>query len=80
MSQQTKTFKVVGSNTMHCSGCETAVKFALQHLPGIKKVDANYKTQGIGLTFDAAVVDLERVEQELDWIGYQVEETDNDEP
>jgi copper chaperone CopZ len=74
---QTKILKVVGRNTMHCSGCETTVKFALRQLPGVHKIDANYKTQLIQLTFDPQSVALEQVRQELDWIGYRVEEATN---
>ena len=71
---QTQTLKVVGSNTMHCAGCETSVKFALQQLPGIETVDADYKTQLVHLTFIPEIVSLRQMKEELDWIGYEVEE------
>lgn len=74
MTMQTKTLKAVGRNTMHCGGCESTVKFSLRQLPGIEKVEANYKTQRIRLAFDPQAVTLERVRQALDEIGYQVEE------
>jgi len=77
MTMQTKTLKVVGRNTMHCGGCESSVKFTLKHLSGVEKVEANYKTQLIRLTFDPQAVALEQVRQELDGIGYQVEEAEN---
>lgn len=73
---QTTTLKVIGQNTMHCAGCERAVKFALQQLPGIARVDASYKTQLIRLSYDPQAVSLAQVRQSLDWIGYQVEEVE----
>lgn len=71
---ETKTLKVVGDNTMHCGGCENTVKFALKQLAGVEAVEASHKTQQIELTFDPQLLKLDRVSQELDWIGYQVEE------
>jgi copper chaperone CopZ len=71
---QTQTLKVVGSNTMHCAGCENSVQFTLQQLPGIETVTADYKTQLVHLTFVPKTVSLQRVKEELDWIGYEVEE------
>lgn len=72
MTTETKTLKVTGEQTMHCGGCERTVKFALKQLPGVRQVEASHKTQLINLTFDSEALDLERVRQELDWIGYQV--------
>ncbi len=76
MTIEQKTLKVTGNQTMHCGGCESTVKFALKQLPGIQQVEANYKTQLIDLALDTEVLDVERVYQELDWIGYQVAETE----
>lgn len=76
MSKQQKTLKVIGDNTMHCGGCENTVKFALKQLKGVEAVDASHKTQQIELTFDPQVLTLGRISQELDWIGYRVEEVD----
>jgi copper chaperone CopZ len=61
---------------MHCGGCENTVKFALKQLLGVQTVEASHKTQLIELTFDAQAIDLKRVQQELDWIGYQVAEVE----
>jgi copper chaperone CopZ len=74
MSTQTTTLKVTGQQTMHCGGCESTVKFALQQLTGVQQVDASHKTQLISLTFDSETLDMGRIRQELDWIGYQVAE------
>ena len=74
MTTETKTLKVIGKQMMHCGGCEQTVKFTLNQLPGVQEVEASHKSQQIDLTFDPQVVDIERVHQELDWIGYQVDE------
>ena len=76
MTFETKTLKVIGEQKMHCGGCERTVKFALKQLPGVQTVEASHKTQLIELSFDPQVVDLKRVQQELDWIGYQVAEVE----
>lgn len=75
---ESKTLKVIGEQTMHCGGCENTIKFALKRLPSVQEVEASHKTQLIHLTFDPHALDLERVRQELDWIGYQVAEVQED--
>lgn len=76
MADEIKILKVVGEQSMHCGGCENTVKFALKQLPGVQTVEASHKTQLIQLSFAPQVVDLKRVQQELDWIGYQVTEVE----
>lgn len=78
MTIQTKTLKVTGKQTMPCLGCENTVKFTLTQVSGVHDVEANYKTQLIRLTFDLQSADLERIQQELDWIGYQVTEAETE--
>ena len=76
MTIETKTLKVTGEQMMHCNGCENTVKFTLKKLSGVQEVEANHQTQLIKLTFDPQVLDLEKMHQELDWIGYQVAEVE----
>ncbi len=76
MAMESITLKVIGEQMMHCGGCENTVKFALKQLPGVQQVEANHGTQLIALTFDTEELDLERVRQELEWIGYQVAEVE----
>ena len=78
MTTQTKTLRVTGEQTMHCGGCESTVKFTLKQMPGVHDVAASHKTQLIKLTFDPQRADLERIQQELGWIGYQVVETETE--
>lgn len=72
MTLESRTIEVTGGQRMHCGGCERTVKFVLRQLPGVRQVEASHQTQLIILTFDTQALDLERVRQELDGIGYQV--------
>ena len=74
MAVETKKLVVIGDNKMHCGGCESTVTFALNQLSGIQKVEADHRSQRIRVSYDPALVDLEKVREELDWIGYEVEE------
>jgi copper chaperone CopZ len=44
----------------------------------VQQVEASYKTQRITLTFDPQSANLERIRQELDWIGYRVAEAEEE--
>lgn len=70
---KTLTLRVIGDQTMHCSGCERTVQFTLSRLPGVQRVKADHKTQRIELQVGSEAADLEKLKAELDWIGYQVE-------
>ena len=48
---QTKTYTV----NMHCPSCEMLLE-GLEDLPGIEKVEADYRTLKLTVTFDDAVV------------------------
>jgi len=67
------TLKVVGTQTMHCAGCEQTVTFTLSNLPGVKVLKADHKTQVIEIALTSEETDLEKVKAEMDWIGYEVE-------
>jgi copper chaperone CopZ len=72
MSAKT-TLKVVGSQTMHCAGCERTITFTLSQLPGVNVIKADHKTQLIELMMTSDETDLDKVKSELEWIGYEVE-------
>ena len=74
MTTETKTLKVIGKQMMHCHGCESTVKYTLKKLSGVQEVEASHKSQQIDLSFDPQALDMEQVRQELEWIGYQVDE------
>jgi copper chaperone len=64
--------KVVGENSLHCSGCESTVEFTLRRLPGVLQVKADHQAQIIDVEAGSDEPDLEQIEASLDWIGYQV--------
>ncbi len=70
---ETFRLKVVGEQTIHCGGCENAIRIALSQLPGVKQVKADHKTQLVEVSADVERADLETVRERLDWMGYQVE-------
>jgi len=70
---KTITLKVVGERSIHCSGCESTVKFTLSRIPGVQQIKADSKTQLIQFDLIQAITDLDKVKAEPEWIGYQVE-------
>lgn len=70
---QTVKLKVVGANTIHCSGCERTVEFALSRMPGVERVKADHATQDIEFVLTSEGTNLEQVKANLEWIGYEVE-------
>lgn len=70
---QTFTLKVVGDQTIHCGGCENAIRMGLSQLPGVKQVQADHKTQLVEVSADVEQADPDAVRERLDWMGYQAE-------
>lgn len=64
--------KVIGEETIHCSGCETRIGYALRCLPGIQDVRASAETQDISVTLDPTRISPEQVRARLKQLGYQV--------
>lgn len=64
-------FVVTGEEKMHCSGCETRVRFALQRLPGVQEVLANAKSQSIAVVLNPQQVTIQEVQQRLKTAGFQ---------
>ena len=73
-----KIFQVTGDNKMNCGGCESSVKMALSKLSGVVAVEASHQTQRINLTYEPEKLEVAQIEQELDWLGYQVAEAEAD--
>lgn len=69
-----KTFRlrVRGEQIIHCSGCEKAIKVSLSQLPGVKRVQADHRTQRIEVTADVEKTGLEAIWERLAWMGYGV--------
>jgi len=75
-----KTFKlkVVGEQTIHCGGCENAIRISLSQLPGVKRVKADHKTQLVEVSADVEQTSLEAIRERLDWMGYQTVNENSD--
>ena len=65
-------FSVVGEEKMHCGGCESRVRFALQRLSGVYDVRADSKTQTIAVSFDSERLGARELQQLLNSAGYEV--------
>lgn len=66
-------FTVMGDEKLHCSGCETRVRFTLQRMPGIEHVAANAETQRVAVMFDPALLTADQIRTRLNEIGFDVE-------
>lgn len=63
----TKTYTV----TMHCPSCEMLLE-GLEELPGVKTIEADYRTQQLTATFDPAVVTESYLMEAIRKEGYEV--------
>jgi len=71
--RKTLNLKVVGDHTMHCSGCERSVEFALAQLSGVEDIKADWRAQQVQVTLNSEEVDSDAVTEQLSWLGYQAE-------
>ncbi|KAB8007722.1 heavy-metal-associated domain-containing protein [Pseudomonas sp. Fig-3] len=65
-------YTVTGEEKMHCEGCESRVKNALQRLEGVQQVVANAEGQAIRVSIDSSKISPKQVEARLAQIGYEV--------
>ncbi len=75
MTQAVK-FTITGEQKLNCHGCEHRVVTALQRIPGIEDVQANYQTQQVIANIDAMQARPEQIEARLNQMGYEVIPTD----
>ena len=68
-------FTVVGEEKMHCGGCETRVRFALSHMPGVQDVRADSKTQRIAVVINPSQVTPKDVQARLKVAGFETAAT-----
>ena len=66
--------RVIGQQTIHCTGCERNIEFTLSRLPGVREVNADHKAQVVEVSLASDETDFEKIQAELEWIGYTVEE------
>ncbi len=68
MTHCTLTFPIDG---MHCTGCEAAINSAIQELPGISSVNANYPTKKVQVAFDDSVISASEILTVIERAGYR---------
>lgn len=56
---------------MHCSGCENAVRTALQRTEGVIKVDADHRRDEVRLRFDAQRITEEQIRERVRAAGFE---------
>jgi len=69
-------FKVIGDQTIHCSGCERTIQMALSRLLGVRHVKADHQTQLVDVTLNAEETDKATVLSALGEIGWEAVEVD----
>ena len=74
MSVKKVVLKVIGEQTIHCTGCESTIHRALSQIPGIRLVSPSHETQLIELTLDTDKTAIETVREKLAWMGWQTNE------
>jgi sulfite exporter TauE/SafE/copper chaperone CopZ len=58
---------------MHCTGCEETIENAVRHLPGVRKVKANYVTQAVDVEFDDKLAEEAGIRLAIQEKGYEFE-------
>lgn len=71
MPQNTQSFSVQG---MHCASCAYTIETKLSGLEGVNKAQVNYATEEASVEFDPNKVDLTKMNQAVDGLGYSLSE------
>jgi uncharacterized protein len=65
---QKRSFQVGG---MYCKNCQNIIEKELKKTDGVKKAAVNYRTGHASVTFDAVVIDFEKISAVIENLGYQ---------
>jgi copper chaperone len=57
---------------MHCTSCEMLIKYALEDLDGISKVEASYKSGMIEIDFDDSKTKKEQIIEVIKNEGFKI--------
>ncbi len=66
-------FAVTGDEKIHCSGCETRIRFALERMQGVRHVTADAATQCVAVAFDPLLLTSMQLRERLQMMGFDVE-------
>lgn len=58
---------------MDCSSCENAVKWSLQRLEGVIRVDADHAADRVEIRFDVERVSEEKIKERIKAAGFQTD-------
>lgn len=59
-------------NGMHCAGCETRIKNALESIKGVKKVNANHSEKTVEISFRKNSDILDNIKETIEDLGFEV--------
>ena len=59
---------------MHCPSCERLIERSLQKTSGVSKVDADYPTEMVKVTFDAKKTSIKKIKKIIESKGYDCSE------
>ena len=60
---------------MHCTGCEETIEDAVGHLPGVRKVKADYVKRTVDVEFDGKLIGDGGICRAIEEKGYEFEST-----
>ncbi len=74
------TQKILPVKGMHCASCATIISKKVSKLEGVDGIDVNFATEKATINFDASKVSIEKMNNEIEKLGYTfVSENTNDE-
>lgn len=59
---------------MSCSACASGIEKVVSKINGVEKVNVNFATEKIYLTFDSSILNIQYVISEIENLGYKVEQ------
>lgn len=74
-----KTVILTTTPQMKCEKCENHIKETLRFVKGVKDVQPSHETQKIVIVYDADKTKLEKIQQELEKLGFKSRQTTEEE-
>lgn len=74
-----KTVILTPTPQMKCEKCENHIKETLRFVKGVKDIQPSHETQKIVIVYDADKTTLEKIQQQLEKIGFKSRQTTKEE-
>ncbi len=71
-----KTKTIIRINGMTCKHCQKTVAEAISNLEGVEDVEVSLENKSAAITFDAGLIDSEKIEKAIEASGYGVVDED----